>query len=120
MQKIQKKMAYVLRSVLPEYIIDIIKEYTGDGCWRNGKYINIRRIPKDDPRYQMLKKRPKIKQLRYDTVGDLKAGCVWFKLPNNKFVVINVLRGRHWIGDHRIEGDFWELSYNGEKIIRLV
>ena len=110
-------MAYVLRSVLPCHVIDIIKEFTGDGCWRNGRYINIHRIPNDDPRYQMLRRRPKIRQLNYDPIGDLKAGCAWFKLPNNKFVVINVLKGRCWINDRYEVGDFWEMRYNGQKII---
>jgi len=110
-------MTCVLRCVLPAYIVDIIKEYTGEGCWRNGKYINIHRIPRDDSRYQMLQRRPKIRQLKYDTVGDLKAGSAWFKLPNNKFVVINVLKGRCWINDHYEVGDFWEMRYNGEQLI---
>jgi len=113
-------MSCVLRIVMPACVVDIIKEYTGEGCWRNGKYIHIHRIPKNDARYQMLKKRPRIKQLSYDTVGDLKAGCTWFKLPNNKFVVINVLKGRCWINDRYEVGDFWEMNYKGEKIIRLV
>jgi hypothetical protein len=113
-------MAYVLRSILPSYIVDIIKEYTGEGCWRNGKYINIHRIPKDDPRYQMLKKRPRIKQLIHDTVGELKVGSTWFKLSNKKFIVINVFKGRHWNGDFYIHGDFWEMHYNGKKLIRYL
>jgi len=110
-------MAYALRSVLPSCIVDIIKEYTGEGCWRNGKYINIHRISKEDYRYQMLRRRPKIKQLQYDPVGDLKVGSTWFKLSNKKFVVINVFRGKHWNGDFYIHGDFWEMHYNGEKLI---
>jgi hypothetical protein len=113
-------MTHVLRIVLPAVVVDIIKEFTGEACWRRGKFIHIHRIPRNDFRYIMLQRRPKIKQLNYDPVGDLKAGCAWFKLPNNKFVVINVLKGRCWINDHYEEGDFWEMRYNGEKIICYV
>jgi hypothetical protein len=113
-------MACVLRIILPSCIVDIIKEYTGEGCWRNGKYINIHRIPPNDPRYQMLKKRSKIRQLQYDPVGGLIVGSTWFKLPNKKFIVINVYRGKHWNGDFYVHGDFWEMHYNGEKFIRYL
>ena len=44
-------MTHQLITKLPSEIVDIIKLYTGEGCWRNGKYINIHRIPKSDDRY---------------------------------------------------------------------
>jgi len=113
-------MTHVLRIVLPAYIVDIIKEFTGEACWRRGKFIHIHRIPRNDFRYTMLRGRPKIKQLQYDPVGDLKVGSTWFKLPNKKFIVINVYRGKHWNGDFYIHGDFWEMHYNGEKLICYV
>jgi len=113
-------MTHVLRIVLPAVVVDIIKEFTGEACWRRGKFIHIHRIPRNDFRYIMLQRRPKIRQLQYDPVGDLKVGSTWFKLPNKKFIVINVYRGRHWNGDFYIHGDFWEMHYNGEKIICYV
>ena len=113
-------MAHVLRSVLPAYIVDIIKEYTGEGCWRNGKYINIHKIPKSDPRYQMLKNRPKIKQLNYDTCFSLKAGSAWFKISTGKFIVITVVQGQASNGTYYPTGDLWEMNYNREKIIHYL
>ena len=56
-------MTYVLRSKLPVELVDYVKLFTGEGVWRNGKYINIHRIPKLDYRYEMLLSRPKIKQI---------------------------------------------------------
>jgi len=111
------KMTHVLRIVLPASIVDVIKEFTGEACWRRGKFIRIHRIPRNDFRYDMLQIRPKIRQLSYGAAGDLKAGCTWFKLPNNKFVVINVLKVCCWINHHYEEVDFWEMRYNGGKLI---
>lgn len=107
-------MSYVFRSYLPVSIIDHVKLYTGEGFWRKNKYINVYRIPKDDPRYEMLQARPKIKQLINDasTIGDPLRGAVWFKLPNQKFVVITVRYGRSWGVSPAIYGTFWEMHYN--------
>lgn len=110
-------MAHVFRSVIPTHCVDIIKEYTGEACWRNGKFIHIHRISSSDPRYQMLKKRPKIKQLKHDSLGELLVGSTWFKLANNKFIVINVFRGKRWNGERYINGDFWEMNYNSTKTV---
>jgi hypothetical protein len=113
-------MAYVLKRTLPSCIIDVVKEYTGEGFWRNGEYINIHRIAKSDPRYQMLKKRPKIKQLKYDTVSSLKTGSVWFKISTGKFIVINVMQGQIFNGTYYSNGDVWEMNYNKKKIIHYL
>lgn len=113
-------MTHVLRSVLPAFIVDVIKEFTGEACWRRGKFIHIHRIPRNDFRYIMLLGRPKIKQVNYDSLGNVKAGCAWFKLPNNKFVVINVIHGEHWVNDRYVKGDIWEMCYNGTIIARNV
>jgi hypothetical protein len=110
-------MAHVFRSVIPSECVDIIKEYTGEACWRNGKFIHIHRFPINDYRYQILRNRPRIKQLKYDSIGELLVGSAWFKLSNNKFVVINVFRGYHWDGERYINGDFWEMNYKGEKTV---
>jgi hypothetical protein len=58
-------MTDLLQEKLPKEIVDVIKLYTGEGEWRNGRYINIRKIPKDDFRFHMLKMRPRIKQIHY-------------------------------------------------------
>jgi hypothetical protein len=58
--------------------------------WRNNKYIRIRRIPRDDFRYALLKNMSKIKQVPNDTYGHPKRGCVWFKRTNGNYTVITV------------------------------
>jgi len=97
---------------LPNELVDIIKTYTGEGCWYKGKYINVRRIPKTDERYAMLKKRPRIKQVFNNDFENPKRGCVWFKLPSGKFIVINVMNGSLRIDNSRYECTFWEMHYN--------
>jgi hypothetical protein len=108
-------MAHVLRSKLPAYMVDHIKLYTGEGAWRNGKYINIHRIPLNDPRYEMLRKRPKIKQVHNGDYSHPIKGCTWFKFPNGKFVVINVGYLHNWNGLGYINGYFWQMHYNQEQ-----
>ena len=51
------------RFYLMKEIVDIVKTFTGEAYWRNGKFILVRRILKTDERYTMLKKRPRIKQI---------------------------------------------------------
>lgn len=110
-------MSYVLRNSFPTEIVDIIKLFTGEGCWRNGKYINIHRIPKNDYRYTMLSKRPIIKQVYNDyKLAPLK-GSVWFKRDNGKFIVINSLKADIWNGNQYTSGHFWEMHYNQTQII---
>lgn len=104
-------MSNLLQEKLPTYVIDVIKLYTGEGEWRNGRYINITKIPKNDYRYHMLKKRPRIKQVRYSTHPPTKAGTVWFKV-DGKFMVISVTNKSVWNGTHNISGYFWEVYYN--------
>jgi len=110
-------MTHELIKKLPKEIVDIIKLYTGEGLWRNGKYINIHRIPKNDIRYEMLKKRPKIKQLSYNIVNHTFCGTTWFKLDNGKFIVIRV--GEMTISTlfGSITGHFREMYYNKEKSV---
>jgi hypothetical protein len=114
-------MTSVLRIVLPKDVVDIIKLYTGEGQWRNGKYIHIHRISASDPRYSVLSQRPVIKQVHNDHSQHQYRGCVWFKLPTGKFMVIGVREGyewREWFGNfEKVEGHFWELNYNQEKTL---
>jgi hypothetical protein len=112
-----KIAADLLIEKLPKELVDIIKLYTGDGCWQNGKYINLYRIPRSDPRYEMLRKRPRIKQVFNDYREPRFKGSVWFKLPNGKFVVINAARGSVWTGHHYMEGEYWEMHYNKQKTL---
>jgi hypothetical protein len=106
-------MSYVLRSKLPSTVVDVVKLYTGEGCWRNGKYIHIHRISSDDPRCVMLLKKPRIKQVKNEHNDHPIKGCAWFKLDNGKFVVINVRYTYVWIGHQtHIRGYVWEMHYN--------
>ena len=106
-------MTDCLKVYLSYEIVDIIKLYTGEGIWRNGVYVN--RIPKYDYRYTMLKNRPIIKQIYNCDFRNKLRGCVWFKLKNGKFIVINVLETYHWAeGKINIHGYFWEMHYNGK------
>ena len=110
------RMTSVLRLVMPVDIVNYIKLFTGEGCWRNGKYIHIHRIPRDDPRCELLLSKPKIRQLgnNFNHNNPIR-GSTWFKLPNNKFMVINV---QH---ENSINGIYyntfiWELYYDQKKI----
>jgi hypothetical protein len=107
-------MSYVLRTILPTAIVDHVKLYTGEGVWRKNKYINIHRICRDDPRYDMLRKRPRIRQIINDgtTYDSPFRGCAWFKLPNNKFMVITVRQGKSWHNQPSVYGYLWEMHYN--------
>jgi len=111
-------MTSVLRTVLPKDVVDVIKLYTGEGQWRNGKYIHIHRIPVSDPRYSVLSRRPVIKQIHNDDFTTPYRGCVWFKLPTGKFMVIGVREGYTWVSTAvQRRGHFWELNYNQEKTV---
>jgi len=109
-------MTNVLNKILPSELVDVVKLYTGEGEWRNGKYVDITRIPKTDYRYGMLKKRPRIKQVLNDIIDYPLKGSVWFKTPVGKFMVINVLYTYAWDGVVRTPGYFWEMHYNQELI----
>jgi len=110
-------MTSQLITMLPYVLVDHIKLFTGEGCWRRGKYVHIHRIPKDDYRYAMLLRKPKIKQLRnmFNDDHPLR-GVTWFKLPNKKFMVINVKYERHIDGLY-FNTYIWELYYNEEKVM---
>ena len=116
-------MTNELLQKLPKEIVDVIKLYTGEGCWINGKYININKIPQHDIRYLLLKKRPRIKQLSFDrTESKIERnlwlnGSTWFKLKNGKHIVINVGKMKIWNGFQFMTGTFWVLNYNQKKII---
>ena len=113
-------MTSQLITKLPHYVVNIIKLYTGEGCWRNNKYIHIHRIPKNDPRYEMLKNRPKIKQVRNDQKDHPLKGSAWFKMETGKFVVINVREGYYFNGNFNIYGHFWEMHFKGEIITMYI
>jgi hypothetical protein len=116
-------MTSELLKKFPKEIVDVIKLYTGEGFWRNGKYINIHKIPQDDIRYILLKKRPRIKQLCFDRLENKIErnlwlnGSTWFKLENGKYIVINVGHMKIWNGFQFMIGKFWVLNYNQTKII---
>jgi hypothetical protein len=100
---------------LPLEIIDIIKTYTGEGIWRNGKFITIHKISKSDNRYKMLLKRPRIKQVHNCDMKNPLKGCVWFKTTSGKFIVINVMINYSFrVGDMYHRADLWEMHYNKE------
>jgi hypothetical protein len=110
-------MTSQLITKLPHFIVNHIKLFTGEGWWRNGKYIHIHRIPRDDPRYEMLLRRPKIKQLSNNfNITVPFRGTTWFKLPNNKFMVINV-QHVHEINGMHYNTFVWELYYNEKKTV---
>jgi len=110
-------MSNLLQYWLPKEMVDHIKEYTGEGEWRNGRYINIRHIPKNDGRYTLLAKIPKVRQLKLSMSHPTKIGSVWYKYPNNKYVVINKGFGDFWTGHHYREGYFCEIFYDNERIV---
>jgi len=39
-------------------------------------------------------------------------GAVWFKLPNNKFMMITVRHGKAWHTGGSLYGYLWEMHYN--------
>ena len=111
-------MSYVLRSKLPAYVVDHVKLYTGEGLWRNNKFIHIHRISRNDLRYAMLKRLPKIKQVFndfYQKDHPLR-GCTWFKVDGKKHMVITVKYGRYH-GHLHTENYYWEMFYNQKNIM---
>jgi hypothetical protein len=105
--KTKNKKFYLMKE-----IVDIIKTYTGEACWRNGKFVLIHRIPKTDERYDMLKKRPRIKPVFHTDNENPIKGSVWFKLSTGKFMVINVITGYFRWNTEQYHGTFWEMHYN--------
>jgi hypothetical protein len=109
---------------LAHELIDVIKLYTGEACWRNGKFLKINRIPKTDSRYYMLKKRPQIKQVTTDCSNrftDKKQGMVWFKI-NGSFMVITCGNRHVWIDQNHAyyDGHVRETYFDKTKLIELV
>lgn len=113
-------MSYVLTNKIPQSMVDVIKLYTGEAVWRNGKFIIINKISKRDYRYDVLKKRPKIKQLRFESFSKSLYGCAWFRLQNKNFVVITVGSYRIWREDGYIDDLIWMLHYDNNRIIRYL
>jgi hypothetical protein len=108
-------------SNLPAELIDVIKQYTGEGMWRNGKFILISRIPRNDIRYRILAKRPRIKQVYSEVIDHPRKGSVWFKTAAGKFIVINVRNMYAQVTPQRtIFGCMWEMYYNGEQTLHLI
>jgi hypothetical protein len=104
---IKNKKFYLMKE-----IVDIVKTYTGEAYWQNGKFLLVRHIPKTDERYTMLKKRPRIKQIFHNDFNNPVKGSVWFKLATGKFMVINIISGSIRIGDQYFHGTFREIHYN--------
>lgn len=111
-------MSYALRSKLPTYVVDHIKLFTGEGFWRNNKYIHIHRITRDDLRYAMLRGLPKIRQV-VNTFGLNQhplRGCTWFKVNGKKHMVITVRYCRYY-GQIHTENYYWEMHHNQNHIM---
>jgi hypothetical protein len=113
-------MSQVLKIKFPTDVHNIIKLYTGEACWRNGKFIHIHHIPKNDPRYAMLLKRPKIKQIRNDHFDSPVKGAVWFKSSTGKFVFITVRYGFSFTNLGHITTFVWEMDYDQKKTARFI
>jgi len=84
-------MKHVLESKLPSDLIPVLKLFTGEIRERNGKYMH--QLSRNDPRYKLLRKRPRILVLQnkhYD--GDKKGyGFTWFKtIDRSKHIIISV------------------------------
>jgi hypothetical protein len=58
-----KHMADLFARRLPQELVDIVKEFTGEGLWRNGTFVSIGRIAKNDPRCDLLRSRSLIEQV---------------------------------------------------------
>jgi len=116
----QSTMSQVLKIKFPADVHNIIKQYTGEACWRNGKFIHIHRIPKTDPRYAMLLKRPRIKQIRNDHFDAPVKGAVWFKSSSGKFVFIAVRYGYYRTDLGPMTRFVWEMNYDQKKIALFV
>jgi hypothetical protein len=94
-------------------VLTIIKLFTGELHYRNGKYTKVNRIPRLDSRYEMLLNRPRIKQiLNTDRNDHILKGSVWFKV-NGKFMVFNVGYLHVWVGTHFYDGYITEVYYKG-------
>ena len=105
-------------------IINMVKLFTGELLMRDGKFIKIKRIPKTDFRYDMLQKRPRIKQIMNETVYhqrhlNKQKGSTWFKL-NGNFMVIN--SGYKYIrsGMTYYEGFVTEIFYKQSRTLYFI
>jgi len=106
-------MASQLKSKLAPELIDVIKLYTGEAYWQNNKIYYVKKIPKTDCRYEMLRKRPLIKQVPNEYMLHPIRGSVWFKV-NGKFMVITTRYSCVWNAETHTYtfGYFGEVFYN--------
>jgi hypothetical protein len=98
---------------LPFDIVNNIKFYTGEVKVRNG--VPMRQLKKNDIRYSILKKRPRIKQLTCatDTAPYDTRGSAWFKTSDRtKHVVISVYF------DIILRVYLWEIAVLGKYVVR--
>lgn len=107
-------MTDVLRIKLPTDVVNIVKLYTGETKIRNG--VSISQIKKNDRRYSMLLRRPRIRQLNCATrfTSYDRRGSAWFKNPdNNRHVIISVYY------DVFYKRLLWEMATLGGNIVRI-
>jgi hypothetical protein len=117
---LMKLTSKIGKPLLNNDVLTIIKLFTGEIHYRNGKYIKINRIPKLDYRYEMLFRRPKIRQILNTDINDHRLkGSVWFKI-NNKFMVFNVGYLRIWYVDRYYDGYIKEIFYNNNVSVSYV
>jgi hypothetical protein len=84
-------MKHALEPRLPQDVVTVLQLFTGEIKERNGKYMN--QIPKDDARYKLLKRRPKIILLSNTHFDERKNsyGFTWFKTKDRtKHITISV------------------------------
>ena len=105
-------MTDILVKRLPTDIVNFIKLYTGELYMKDGRFHRVTRISSDDPRYEMLKKRPRIRKVTNDYKQAPWKGSVWFKLNTGKFMVINVRESHVWNGINYWFGYVWAMHYN--------
>lgn len=110
------------KHVVTPDVVNIIKLFTGELVERNGKFTRIKKIPKTDCRYEMLRKRPRIRQI-LNTSDILREhplkGSVWFKV-NGKFMVFNVGYQPIWFGDNNLYSECVQIHYNSNTILSRI
>lgn len=105
-----------LTVLLPEDIVTVIKLFTGEIVYRNGKF--IKRIGSGDYRCEIMRRMPRIKQLHNSVVNDEQdwRGAVWFKTLDKKNHIVISVYYNAWHG-RRV----WEMNIldNGKRDIML-
>jgi len=103
-------------------IVYNIKLFTGELVFRNGKHRKIGKLSQNDPRYEILQKRPRIRQILNSSDINREhplKGSVWFKI-NGKFMVINVGYLPVLIGNYNVSCYSLEIHYKGSVIYRQI